>query len=690
LDLRQSSALLAAFVTLAVAISILLRDRRRVYVRFAILALNLCAWHASCFFYRYIGDTPWHQLRFAAGVLIPPSILALLSALANVRGAIINPLRRTVTVAGLLIAALALTPYFSNPWADALAATYATASMFVTFQLVWQRARLAPQREDQVRLRSIALGGSLAAISGAGEAFQTNAWLPTLGNVAIAVYMYFLYQTIITYRLIDLAELIAKAAVLGALTLLLGAIYQLLVLWIGTGTGPFIFSTLISSFVILILYDQARSFIEERTIRLLFRERFELRETVQQLLPKMRGTIDVPTIINAALDALHDSRKLTHASVHLLRENEPGFALVAYRGPKPPQVIDAESHGAFYGEITRHKRPLLKENYERKLAPDPETAQLVSESERARSNEVMKAFAELGSSVVLPLVSGEQVLGLMSLGDARLQLGFPADEIALLYEVADQIAVGVENSEESERLRERDRLAALGEMSAGLAHEIRNPLGAIKGAAQVLEPRRFPEETRELLSVIVEEVERLNGVVSQFLEYARPMKPALVPTDLNAVVQRTLKLFAEEKRVEKVEVKTHLDDRLPRVQADADQLRQILLNLLLNAVDAFGADAGAIDITTRVVRTVRRTADLVELRVRDNGPGIDADNMRRIFVPFFTTKQHGTGLGLAICHRIMTAHGGRIDVLSRPGAGATFILRFPVPVLPPQHPVVGT
>jgi two-component system, NtrC family, sensor histidine kinase HydH len=681
MDLRQSSALLAAFVALAVAVAILLRDRKRVYVRFALFALNLAAWHLASFFFRYLGDMPWQQLRFAAGVLVPTSTLGFFSALANVRGPLVNSLKRTVTIVGLLVAALALTPYFAQRWADALAATYAAASIFVTFQLVWQRAKLAPQREDQVRLRSVALAGTVAAILGAGEAIQNSVVFPSIGNVAIAVYMYFLYQTIITYRLIDLAELIAKAAVLGALTVLLGALYQLLVIWIGTGTGPFIFSTLIASFVILILYDQARSLIEERTIRLLFRERFVLRQTVEQLLPKMRASIDVPTIVGTALDALHDSRKLTHASVYLVRENDPGFALITSRGPKPPPLIDAESHGAFFGEVTRQKRPLLKEHYERKLVPDAE-AQPPNEAERARASEVLKTFADLGASVVLPLISAEQVLGLMALGDARVSVGFPADEIALLYQIGDQIAVGVENSEESERLRERDRLAALGEMSAGLAHEIRNPLGAIKGAAQVLDPSQFPEETRELLDVIVEEVERLNGVVTQFLEYARPMKPALTPLDLNAVVSRTLKLFGEEKRALKIDLKMHLDNALPLVLGDADQLRQILLNLLLNAVDAFGTEAGKVDITTRVVHSARsvteaRNTELVELRVRDNGPGIDADNMKRIFVPFFTTKQAGTGLGLAICHRIMQAHSGRIDVTSRPGAGATFILRFP-------------
>jgi len=541
--------------------------------------------------------------------------------------------------------------------------------------LVWQRSRQQNERSDQVRLRSIAIAGAVTTVLGAGEAFPNTVYLPAVGNIALAVYMYFLYQTIITYRLIDLAELIAKAAVLGALTLLLGLLFQVLVLWIGTGTGPFLFSTLIASFVILILYDQVTAWIEARTIRLLFRERFVLKQAVQDLLIALRSTIDVPTAIDLSLDALYESRKLTHASLYLQREGEPGYQLVAHRGPKPPQAIDAESHGAFYGEVIRQKHALLREAFERKLIPDPETSQVPTEAERARANEVLTTFAELGASVSLPLISGDRVIGLMVLGDARFSL--PADEIALLYQVADQIAVGVENSEEFERLRERDRLATLGEMSAGLAHEIRNPLGAIKGAAQVLDPASLPAETRELLGIIVEEVDRLNGVVTQFLEYARPIKPSLFRADLNAVLTRTLTLFQEEERGAKVEIKTHLDERTPEVLVDADQIRQILLNLLLNAVDAFDGRNGKIDITTRPVATARGSADWAELRLRDTGPGIDPDNLRRIFVPFFTTKQKGTGLGLAICQRIMTAHGGRIDVLSRAGAGATFILRFP-------------
>lgn len=677
MDLNQSSALLAAFVNLAVCIAILLRDRqRRLFVRFAILALNLCVWHTASFIFRAFASPASLQLRFAAGALVPVSILSVFTSLISVRSKVVEPLKRTVLVASLLIASLSLTPWFEKPWADAAAATVAAVSIFATFQLVWYRSRSAQQRTDKLRLRTLVIGGAATSLLSVGDSFGSGPF-PTIAHISIAIYMYFLYQTIITYRLIDLAELIAKGSVVIALTVILGALFELLLFWVGTGRGQFFFNSFIASFVILILYDQIRPWIEVRTIRLMFRERDAFNQTVVELLPRLRATIDLREVIDTALDALYNSRRLTHAAVYLIRDQELGFTLVSYRGPKPPPAIDPESNGAFFGEALRQKVPLLKENFEHKLNVDPEAAEPVSEAERARAGEVLTTFNELGTQVVLPLISNGEAIGLLCLGDARVQSGFPADEIALAYQVADQIAVSAENSAEFERVRERDRLAALGEMSAGLAHEIRNPLGAIQGAAQVLQPNQFPEETRELLSVIVEEVARLNNVVSQFLEYARPNKSALQPTDLNHVVQRTLTLFAEEEKSAAVVITTSLAPGLPSVMSDAEHLRQVLFNLLLNAVEAFDGAAGRIEVSTRTFQLSRGAKSVVELRVRDNGPGIDQDNLRRIFVPFFTTKAKGTGLGLAICQRIITAQGGRMEVQSRPNAGTTFVVRLP-------------
>jgi two-component system sensor histidine kinase HydH len=239
-------------------------------------------------------------------------------------------------------------------------------------------------------------------------------------------------------------------------------------------------------------------------------------------------------------------------------------------------------------------------------------------------------------------------------------------------------------------MKERDRLAALGEMAAGLAHEIRNPLGAIKGAAQYLDPRQLPAGDGEILGIIVDEVNRLDGVVAQFLEYSRPFPIAgsgdrFQPTDLNDVIARTVKLL-EPTLPPGVVLKVELGDGLPPINGDAEQLKQVFINLALNAVQAM-PDGGTLSIRTRRPAQPlemalsdalpRYAADQVEVRFADTGAGIPEDAKDRIFIPFYTTKTKGTGLGLAITQRIVKGHGGTIEVQSRLGEGTEFVLRFP-------------
>jgi two-component system, NtrC family, sensor histidine kinase HydH len=248
--------------------------------------------------------------------------------------------------------------------------------------------------------------------------------------------------------------------------------------------------------------------------------------------------------------------------------------------------------------------------------------------------------------------------------------------------VAERCALVIENSKLYQQMKEKDRLAALGEMSAGLAHEIRNPLAAIKAAAQYLDPRKLPAEDREFLEILIEEVNRLNGVVTQFLDYSRPLKPSLAPTSVNEVIERTFKLL-EAQLPNGVRVALELADWVPRVLADAEQLKQVFLNLALNAFQAMPA-GGELTVSTRVARDElafwregSRRADVVEVRFRDSGPGIPEDARESIFVPFYTTKEKGTGLGLAICQRLVKAHQGSIVVRSAPGAGAEFLVSLP-------------
>ena len=290
----------------------------------------------------------------------------------------------------------------------------------------------------------------------------------------------------------------------------------------------------------------------------------------------------------------------------------------------------------------------------------------------------------MNGSVALGFSSEDQVLGVLILRDERLREAYSTDEIELFRGVATSIGITLQNSQVYERMKERDRLAALGQMAAGLAHEIRNPLGSIKGAAQYLQPGQSAattrEGTREFLDIIIEEVNRLNKIVSQFLDYARPYRGEQRQLDVADVLKKTLALFAKEAEGHgKVEIITDFAAGMPPVRADAEQLLQVFLNLSLNALQAMPG-GGKLWISTALRRSTRRgaTAAFLEVRFRDAGVGIPAGDLKNLFIPFFTTKEKGTGLGLPISQRIIENHGGTIEVRSQPGEGATFTVLLPI------------
>jgi signal transduction histidine kinase len=297
--------------------------------------------------------------------------------------------------------------------------------------------------------------------------------------------------------------------------------------------------------------------------------------------------------------------------------------------------------------------------------------------------EILQSLDAMNASVVCAIRSERgDLYGLLSIRDERLRDAFSPEEIQLLRGLAAQAAIAVENSRLYRSMKERDRLAALGEMSAGLAHEIRNPLGAIKASAQFLvdEDAANPHPEREFLDIIVEEVDRLNRVVSSFLDYARPSKGDPAPTDVNAAVMRTMQLLGAECAAADVTFTTELDAEAPKVRIDVEQLRQVLINLVQNAVQAMET-GGAIQIRTRSRERHSisgRTSRYVEIRVTDTGPGIPQRVLKNLFVPFVTTKDRGTGLGLAISQRIVTAAGGRIEARTHAGEGTTFVVTLPL------------
>src|SRR5947209_7534863 len=235
--------------------------------------------------------------------------------------------------------------------------------------------------------------------------------------------------------------------------------------------------------------------------------------------------------------------------------------------------------------------------------------------------------------------------------------------------------------------RRTERLAALGQLSAGLAHEIRNPLGVIKGSAEILNQKLKASDalSKELSSYIYTEVNRLSALVSRFLDFARPSQLELRPQQLPALIERSLKLVTEQGATAKVNVQRDYAPDLPPVMMDEELCEQVFTNLLLNACEAMGEQGGELKIRIRANGLEDRHGVIVE--IEDTGPGIAAGMKEQIFNPFVTTRKSGVGLGLAIVSKIVDAHGGSVRVSSEPGHGACFQVLFPL-VQPEMEPRV--
>ena len=222
------------------------------------------------------------------------------------------------------------------------------------------------------------------------------------------------------------------------------------------------------------------------------------------------------------------------------------------------------------------------------------------------------------------------------------------------------------------QLQRADRLKTLGEVAAGLAHEIRHPLASIRGALEIITARSRPDSPeREFSGLALEEVQRLDHLVWEFLRYARPHEPDLRPTPLNNLVIHATALLRVESEQANVELKVDQIDAVPMVNVDAMQIEQALLNVILNAIQ--------VSPRSSVVRIVEwSNEEHAFIDIEDQGPGIPKSDISRIFNPFFTTREKGTGLGLAIAQRIISAHSGDIDVARTSERGTCIRIRLPL------------
>jgi signal transduction histidine kinase len=221
-------------------------------------------------------------------------------------------------------------------------------------------------------------------------------------------------------------------------------------------------------------------------------------------------------------------------------------------------------------------------------------------------------------------------------------------------------------------MKRSERLSAVGQLSAGLAHEVRNPLASIGGAAAILRKRPESEERREeFLEIIEKECLRLNRLLTNFLEFARPRPPQYQLAEVGPILESVVGLAAHAVGRQPIQLHTEIAPDVPAVVCDPEQIKQVLLNLTINSVQAM-PDGGEIVLSTLV------DGARVVIEVKDQGPGVSPENLDKLFDPFFTTKDTGTGLGLSVAHQIVSQHGGILNAKNNSDGGATFSLFLPI------------
>jgi signal transduction histidine kinase len=272
---------------------------------------------------------------------------------------------------------------------------------------------------------------------------------------------------------------------------------------------------------------------------------------------------------------------------------------------------------------------------------------------------MVSQYIEIGMFFVIGFVIG-------ILSDHERAQRYKAEETARrLSEVYRQL------QDSFEQLRRADRLSALGELASGMAHEIRNPLGALDGAVQILRREELPSATRrEFGELATGEIGRLKSLVANVLDFGRPKTPHVTDSEPSMLVESVAKLISETAKLSGVEVRTEFDERNDSVKLDVDQMKQVLLNIGLNGVQSMSCGG------TLTYRT-RYEGEFVDFEIADEGSGIPEEEMERIFNPFYTSRPEGTGLGLSIAYRIVSQHNGHIQVKRNPTKGTTFIVRLP-------------
>ena len=523
----------------------------------------------------------------------------------------------------------------------------------------------------------------------AGIDFLANYGIPYYpsGLIFTNIHACIIAYAIIQYRLLDVGVVIKRSLIYALVLIALlvpcygvvigGQLYSF-----GTISYSFSSMTLILLLGVGFLFPKFRFKTEDALERALFRRKIDYRDTLLRSSRDMVSIVEIKTLSESLVHTIGNALGVEKVSLLLNNDLKRAYELEASVGLnfEHSGAILLASESPWIQEIQRRHGPIVKEDLEW-IPLGPGTPQTI---------ETMKV---LGAEISLPIFSKGKLIGILNLGHKEDKTIYSDEDLELLSTLANQAAIAIENArlyenlkQSQDTLRRADRLSSLGLLTAGLAHEIRNPLVAIRTFTQLLPERYDDAEFRDgFQGLALKEVDRICGLINDLLSFARPSKPNVSPENINDVVDNIARILETQAKEKSVAIFREFGDNLPKVWIDREQMKQVFMNLILNAIQAM-REGGSISIATRSVSRsgADPVGDFLQIEIRDTGVGIPEENLHHIFDPFFTSKDEGSGLGLAVSHQIVQEHGGFVTVESTVGKGTAFFVHVPVgkPVRP--------
>jgi len=533
----------------------------------------------------------------------------------------------------------------------------------------------------RLQIKYCSLGMLITSIAG----LITNILLPSLGTSRYSgmgpsftvIMVGFTAYSIVKHRLMDINIVLTKGTTYIFLLLLL-FIPLLLVsilsqkLFFGKISYLHSFIVFLLLFLAATLFGRIKPSAEKAVEQILFKDRYDYRETLGKFSKVLVSILDLQSLSKRIIETITQTMGVEKASLFLVSEEKGGYSL----------------HESKNVNITTSTQHLSKDNplplYLQKVGEIIIREELAKRTHIPVINNVVHEMSLLEAEVSIPLMWKEHLIGMINLSHKFTRDIYSREDIELLSTLANQTAIAIENARLYEDLkrsksyiRRADRLASLGTLTAGLAHEIRNPLVAIKTFTHLLPERIDDEEFRDkFLQIASGEVDRISSLVTELLDFARPSDPKLEMENINIILDGMILLVSTEANKKQINVTKSYDSNLPFVQIDREQMKQVFLNILLNAIEAT-PEKGKITVRTRSFLKPDGEPH-VQIEFTDTGSGIPPDQLEEIFNPFFSTKTTGSGLGLSISNQIVRDHRGYIDVESQSGKGSSFFINLPV------------